>query len=206
MTTRAEPFSPYPVEKFNTIVESCAVHRPWFSDFLWEDPQKRREAVVAYLADGYNNGKLWEVWRDQAVVGILLVNQLVPFQDARCHFIFFDSALADKRQLCLNLMGWAFENLPVEVLRVELPTYAKALLKFTRKLGFRYECEGRSYSWPQDADPLPTDVARLGSRKHHAILYDGTWHDLLLLSVTAGEFREHAGASHGRSQHQSRPE
>lgn len=190
MTIRAEPFTnpALDVEKFSRLVEDCARHRPWFHDYLWHDLPKRREAVIAYLADGFNNGKLWEVWRDADLVGILLLNEVVPFIDARCHFLFFDDALADKRQLCLNLMGWAFEHIPVETLRVELPTYARALLKYVRKLGFRFEGELRPFSWPQDADQLDMELAKLGSRKHRATLYDGVWHDMLLLSVTKDEF------------------
>lgn len=137
-----EPFSPLPIEKFERIVTACSAHRPWFDDVIWDDPQTRREAVIAHLSDAHNYGKLFEVWKGESLLGIILLNELVPFRDVRCHFIFFDSKLSDKRQLCLNVMGWCFTQLPVEVLRVEIPTYATALVKFAlRSLGFRYEAE-----------------------------------------------------------------
>jgi hypothetical protein len=76
-------------------------------------------------------------------------------------------------------MSTVFESIPLEVLRVELPLYAAALLKFLRKqLGFRYEAE------------RVTDAATAArtSRKHKATLYKGNWQDALLLSVTRDEF------------------
>ena len=199
----AVPFDPLPIEKFEAIVTKCAQHRPWFDDALWNDEQTRRETVIAYLSDAHNYGKLFEVWKDEELLGIILLNELVPFRDVRCHFVFFDSKLGDKRQLCLNVMGWALTQLPVEVLRVEVPTYATALLKFLRRsLGFRYEAENRPFSWPVNAAPLPANVAALGSRKHHATCYKGVWHDLLLLSVTADEFAAFLKETedHGRTQ------
>src|SRR5262249_23430334 len=78
--------------------------------------------------------------------------------------------------------------IPVETLRVELPTYARALLKYVRKLGFRFEAECREWSWPKDRDPLSMEDAKLGSRKHRGTFFEGEWCDILLLSVTKDEF------------------
>lgn len=187
MTIRAEPFSPLPVEKFSLLLDGLVAHTPWFHDYL-DTPEKRREAVIAYLVDANANGKLWECWDDDKLVGVLLLNELVPFLDARCHFVFLDSKLANKAGICVSLMRYAFEQIPVEVLRCEIPTYAKALLKFARKLGFRGEAERREFSWPKSAKPLSKEEALLGSRKHKATLYKGEWHDAILLSITKDEF------------------
>ena len=206
ITTIAVPFSPLPPETYLAIVDKCVAHRPWFPDSVWDSgPEYIRQAVHAHLADAFNNGKLWEVWRGSDLVGILLVNELVPFQDGRCHFLFFDNSLADKFQLCFNLMGWCFDHVPVEVLRVEIPTYARALLKFVRRLGFRYEAEGRKFSWPQDGKPLSADEAKLGSRKHRAITYKGEPCDVLLLSVTADEYRQLKEQPRGTQDHSPQP-
>lgn len=193
----AVPFTPFPPEKLTFVLDRCELHRPWFGDHLWEDPKVRRQTSSAYIADALLNGKIWEVWRADEIVGILLLNELQPFVSARAHMLFFDSKLGDKRALCLQLMAHAFESIPLETLRVELPTYARALLKFIRQLGFRYEGEQRSFSWPTNAEPLSADVAKLGSRKHRAILYKGEWQDALLLSVTRDEFF----AAHPKEQH-----
>ena len=201
----AIPFTPWPPEKLTAIIDKCVQHSPWFHDHLDTEALKR-QAVIAYLVDANSNGKLWEVWRDDENVGILMLNQMVPFLDARAHFLFFDSKLSDKEALCRKLLAYAFDQIPLEVVRVEIPTYAKALLKYARKLGFRFESEQRSYTWPTNAAPLSADVAKLGSRKHHATLYNGEWCDVLLLSQTRDEFFASHKEHHGRPQHHQNPE
>jgi hypothetical protein len=159
----ARPYIHDDPERFHYIVEQCCEHRPWFDDYTWEDPALKRTAVIGYLVDAFSNGRLWEV--------------------------FDGGKLANKRMLCLNGMRWAFGHLDLHRLSIEVPTYARALANFARKkLGFRYEAESRSFSWPQNAKALTVRLAELGSRKHQATLYKGSWHDVLLLSITNEEF------------------
>ena len=143
-----------------------------------------------YYAMSQGTGMLWGVWRDATIVGIINIGDIVPRTDGRCHFIFFDHKLADKRALCLSLMAWAFERFELHRLSAEIPTYARALAKFARKLGFRYEAEGREPYTHKDEhlEPLGLAKAYVGSRRFQATLYEGAWHDLLLLSVTREEF------------------
>lgn len=174
-----------------TIIQKVCEHRPWFDDRIWSNEAHRRWAAAGYLADAWQNGKLWVVWHGDEVTGILVANQVNYGIDASCHFVFFDRTLANKRRICLNAMAWLFENLELEVLRVEVPTYARALANWARKkLGYRYESEARSPSWPAKEPPLTTKQAMLGSRKHRATLYEGKWHDALLLSLTREEFAQ----------------
>lgn len=202
--TIAQPFTPVPPSKLEDIINKCVAHDPWFHDFLRDSgEEKKREAVIAYLADAFQHGKIWEVWKNNDILGILILNELVPFLDCKAHLIFFDAKLSDKVQLCKNLLAWSYENVPLEVIRIEVPTYARALLKFIRKLGFRFEGESRPFSWPQDAAPISADVAKLGSRKHRATLYKGVWHDVLLLSQTRDEFMASKENQHGRSEDNS---
>ena len=180
--------------KIAYILDQVCKHRPWFSDFLWEDPKVRRTAASGYLADALATGKLWEVYAmeedtEPELVGIMLVNAVDYKIGATCHFIFFDGELQSKRDLCLNMMEWAFEHLPVETLRLEIPTYAHKLSSWARrKLGFRYEAEGRPIKWPSGKRPLTRRQAELGSRKYRATIYKGNWTDALLLSITKEEF------------------
>ena len=183
----AIPFEAWPPDKLARLVTACQLYKPWYSDDVWLSGEAyRRTLVLSRLSDPAS--RTWEVWRGDALVGILHANEIVTKQDAKCHFVFFDHELRNKRQLCLNTMAWLFEHYELRVLRVDIPTYASKLLGFLRKaLGFRFEAEGRAFSWPADAAPLSADVAKLGSRRHAAILHGGKLHDLLLLSITADE-------------------
>lgn len=176
-------------EKLAFVLDKCCEHRQWFDDFQWEDYRTRRATASGYLADTLINGHLWEVWRGANLVGILLLTGIREQNDALAHFIFFDHKLVDKIDLCKSVMAWSFERYKLHVLRIEIPTYAKIFARFARKkLGFRYEAEGRTPSWPKLDVPLSHKEAELGSRKHQAILYDGKWCDVLLLSISREEF------------------
>jgi RimJ/RimL family protein N-acetyltransferase len=176
-------------DKLEYILDKCCEHRPWFDDRIWEDYRTRREAANKYLAHTLINGYVWEVWRARNLLGILLLTDIQECTSAVAHFIFFDRDLRSKVQLCQSVMEWAFRELDLHILRLEIPTYAKILAHFARKrLGFRYEAEGRIPSWPKLNEPLSAKAAELGSRKHQAILYDGKWCDVLLLSLTRKEF------------------
>ena len=109
MVAIAVPFTPFPPEKLAEIVTMCCEHQPWFADMDWAKGEAhRRTLVLSRLSDLYAN--TFEVYRDGQLVGILQLDEIVPQQDARCHFLFKDHSLADKRQLVLNMMQWAFES------------------------------------------------------------------------------------------------
>lgn len=167
-------------EKFELIVNKCCEHRPWFPDYWWEDERIRRTVVVQTLSSSYIDGRVWEVLRDGELLGILLVNDLRAALDAQCHFIFFDHELRSKRQLILSAMQDTFHRFSLETLRIEIPTYAAKLATFARRaLGFKFEAEWLGAS-PDEAERL--------SRKFRHTLYEGKWHDALLLSVTKDGF------------------
>lgn len=186
----AIPFEAWPPEKLATIVTKCCQHKPWFSQRDWDlgEPH-RRTLVLGRLSDAHS--KSWEVYKGSELVGLLTADEIVPHQDARTHVIFFDRELRDKRQMVINTMAWLFNCYHLHALRTEIPTYAAKLLGFVRKaLGFRFESEQRIFSWPASSAPLSADVAKLGSRLHQAVLHEGVWHDLLLLSITRNEFED----------------
>jgi RimJ/RimL family protein N-acetyltransferase len=198
--------------KIMQILDEVCKHRPWFTDYLWEDPQVRRTSASWYLADAQANGKLWEVYKVDGevvdLVGIMMLNSLDYKIGAQCHFIFFDGELQSKRDLCLNMMQWAFDHLDLEILRVEIPTYAHKLASWARrKLGFRYEAESRPLKWPSGKRPLTRRQAELGSRKYRATYYKGQWTDALLLSITKEEFQQYVRSIHetGEREHSAVP-
>jgi hypothetical protein len=185
----AIPFEPTPLDKLATIVTKCCEHRPWFSDFDWEQGEAHRRAMVIARLSNLSS-RTWEVYREGEIVGLLHADEITPRVDAHCHFIFFDHELKDKRQLCLVTMQWLFDKYDLHALRAEIPTYAYKLAKFARNaLYLKFESESRSFSWPANAAPIDADAAKLGSRRHQATFYEGKWHDILLLSITADEFR-----------------
>jgi RimJ/RimL family protein N-acetyltransferase len=183
----AVPFQPHPA-KLEAILDAVTAHRPWFPDELWHDPEVRRAAANRRIAEWLVNGHLWEVWRGDAFLGLIGIDRIAPRQDAYCHFIFVDRKLADKVELCHALMAYCFEHYDLHILRLEIPTYAKALAHFARrKLGFKHEAEDRDLSWPK-GPRLTAKEAERGSRKFHATMYEGQWHDALLLSLLREEF------------------
>lgn len=180
-------------DKLAFLLDRLCEHRPWFSDFHWPDPAVRRRAAILRLAEVQASGLVWEVYRGPSLVGVFMLDSIVEGTSAECHFVFFDSLLGDKFALCRDTMRWVFDSLSVNSLRVEIPTYTRPLLKFVRRLGFRYEAEARDLSAFRPADkrdfqPLTEAQAMLGSRKFAATLYEGIWHDSVLLSVTREEF------------------
>ena len=185
----AVPFNPSDPDKLAYILDKCCEHRPWFDDRIWEDYRTRREAANKYLSSTFVNGFVWEVWRSDNLLGILLLTDIHAGTDAVAHFIFFDHNLRGKVDFCKTMLAWVFDNLDIRVLRLEIPTYAKIFASWARKkLGFRYEAEDRPIDWPKNAEPLSAKVAELGSRKHRAVLYEGKWRDVLLLSQSKEDF------------------
>lgn len=170
---------PQDAPKLQYILDRACEHRPWFPDHIWNDPPSRRSSARAYLADTFSNGRVWEVWRGNSLLGILLLTDVEPGMNAQCHFLFFDHELRNKRRLCLNVMTAVFEEYGLHALRVEVPECFAKYCGFLRKgLGFRYESE----RW------LAPSEAKKASRKYQATMYEGQWQDVLLLSVTSQEF------------------
>ena len=179
------------------MLDGCVEHRPWFQDNVWNGgPAVRRAHATRYLSGAYVDGKVWEVWREDTLCGIFILNQVRLGLDAQAHFIFFDKTLVNKKQLCLGMMASVFadETLDLHALRVDLPVYAGRLAGFLRKaLFFKYEAERR----------LPTKEAKAASRRHQAAYYNGRWQDVTLLSITKDEFHDEwtqhqqVGCEHG---------
>ena len=130
----------------------------------------------------------------------MAITDIIPGVDAKSHFLFFDGKLRNKTALLKNMMAWAFQQFQLHRLSAEVPDYAFALAKYAREhLGFRYEGEGRILKQrderthiagrPRWVDQTLTGwQAGFGSRRYQVVRWQGEWHDLLLLSITAEEF------------------
>jgi len=187
--------------KVSYILDRLVEHDNWWSDYQ----SGRREIAASLLTDQDNI--LFEIWRkgdhtpDAQPVGLVLFTDITPHVSCTFHPIFFDGKLANalgKRRLLLSLLLWAFQNLGVNRIGVEIPEFGGALIHYARKkLGFRFEAEGRmiervtkvSRRRSERVQLTPTAAqAALGSRKYRIVRYRGEWHDLILLSVTRDEF------------------
>jgi len=138
----------------------------------------------------------WEVWYHGAVIGVLGLTRIVPGLDALAHFAFFDRQLYGRRQLVLTMAGWAFRELRLRRLSIEIPEHLDALVRFARaKLGFRFEGEVRCADH-REVQALAKRrihgparwVARWGARREAAHFDGQEWRDLVCLRLMREEF------------------
>ena len=158
------------------------------------DELSRKIAVAAWLTDA--NHLFFEVWHNRTIVGILGLTRVVPGLDALAHFAFFDRQLLGRRKLVLSMMGWAFRELRLRRLSVEIPEHLEPLVRFARaKLGFRYEGEVRCADH-REVQALAARrihgparwVARWGARRESSHFDGSTWRDLTCLRLLREEF------------------
>lgn len=195
----ALPFNVNNPAKVTYILDRMVEHDSWWSDFQ----KGRRETAAAILANGLaGEYRIFEIWQDRDIVGLVSFTDIVPQVDAKFHPLFFDGEMSNalgKRGLALGLIDWAFRTIPLERLSAEIPEFRPALISYARKkLGFRYEGEDRTILFDPCAPRHHGKEGRrvtpragqavLGSRKFRIVRYKGEWHDLILLSVTRDEF------------------
>lgn len=166
--------------KAQVLVRRCAAHEAFFSDYMRgcdgvcqglcrNKPECAGviQAVVKTL--GKPDTVLWEVWRQDGsqpvdFVGILRLSEYVPGCNAKAHYFFFDGRLKDKTALLQAWKAWAFGELGLHRVTIEVPAYAKALAAHAEKnLGFVHEGVMRD-----------------------AILWRGDWHDIYIMGCIDG--------------------
>ena len=157
--------------------------------------QERRIIIAAWLT--HPEHLFWEVWTGGNVVGVLGLSRIIVGLDAVAHLAFFDRQLWARRALVLKMISWAFSELRLQRLSVEIPDHLEPLIRFVRaKLGFRYEGETLAAQHPVvmglEADRINGParwVARWGARRER-MHYDanGTLHDLVCLRLLREEF------------------
>ena len=157
--------------------------------------EERRVIIASWLTKPEH--LFWEVWRGSDVMGILGLSRVIVGLDAVGHFAFFDRQLVGRRTLVVKMMRWAFEQLQLRRLSVEIPDHLDPLIRFCRaKLGFRYEGELQAGRHPkvlalehERINGPARWVAKWGARREQMHCGpDGVWHDLVCLRVLREEF------------------
>lgn len=137
--------------------------------------------------------KVWEIWRDGTLVGILLLTRIVRGVDALAHLAFFDKKLVGKRSLLRNMIREAFRDLQLQRLSVEIPANLDPLIRFVRgKLGFRLEGETQAADHPAlkalvGINNAPRWLAHWGSRREQMCFDGREWHDVICLRLLRTE-------------------
>lgn len=158
LVTPYRPFGGYAAK--NDIIIAKAVEHP--ERFLVSPRSGDPEVLVAQLLTDPRNAS-WEVWRNDTFVGILCLDRVVPFIDARLQFVFFDDELASKAPLLNEFVERCFVELGLQRLTFEAPEHMTMLTTFARrKLGFNYEGSDTTTG---------VGAARVGSRR------DAAYHD-----------------------------
>jgi len=184
------PFDPDrgPWEK-NTYVLNQLEQRPdWTVTPM--DAVERRGALAATLVNPKN--LVCEVWRGGEIVGILVVQNILPHVEAQVHFVFFDGNLVGRRMLLKQWCRDVLLGLNLQRLIILIPEHVETLIRFARvKLGFRYEGESSLKGHPA-LDALGMEnphvwVARQGSRRERSCLRNGAWVDTVQLRLHRDE-------------------
>lgn len=177
-----EPFAGNP-DRNEVILRTCAEMPNLFP--LRPDSLEERMVAVAHTLtapDSY----AWEVWRRDALVGMLILTHCIPGYDALAHFAFFDRALFGRTILMRRVIGQAFERFGFQRLSAEIPEHLGPLVDFARrKLWFRYEGEAAA-----EAAGLPRSrwAASWGSRRERAYWDGDTWRDGIRLVLLRTEY------------------
>ena len=95
---------------------------------------------ISYVL-AHADSRSWEVWREDELVGILMLTRVVPGMDAEAHYVFFDGKLTDKTSLLEEMIQWTFEDhedwQALKRLTLVVPDFAYTLAHHAqRKLGF----------------------------------------------------------------------
>jgi len=180
------PFDPDrgTAEKNTYILDQLAQRPDWTVTPL--SPEDRRIAAAAALVSPRNY--VCEVWRGGEIVGILVVQNILPHLEAQIHFVFFDGNLVGRRTWCQSVL----EQFDLQRLIILIPEHVETLIRFARvKLGFRYEGESSLKGHPALAalgmENPHVWVARQGSRRERSCLRNGTWVDTVQLRLHRDE-------------------
>lgn len=186
----------------SSILRNIFTHETVFSDYqrgcgecdekLLEEMCERcqRQMRVISKTLGSPDSRVWEVWKvGGEVVGVIFFSDIVPGNDAKGHYIFFDQKLSNKTGVLNEIMSWAFEDHTTEGWRalrritIEIPDHASALIRHAHKrLGFggrfRHVLSSRIFK-----GKLQETSVKVEGVKEKAVMWRGELRDLLILGL-----------------------
>lgn len=120
---------------------------------LWE-----KLNVIEGLFDDYSKGNFQvflsalqdrnSVWLERTDGnGLLYLTQVRPGLSAQGHVVFWDKRLRGREDFTLETLLWLMDMLKLQKVNVWLPTYAKAAIAFTKRVGFKFEGHIRNWSY-----------------------------------------------------------
>lgn len=119
------------LDKNDVILAKCLEHPERFlvSQHVEIDPRY----VVARRLTSPDNA-VWEVWNGATFCGILVLDHITPFIDARWQFVFFDDELASKVEVLREFVKRCFSELGFVRLTIETPAESGSVLtSFARR-------------------------------------------------------------------------
>ena len=145
------------IERMQFLWEKLKGFDTLFNDFVKDDYAAFvNHFVLQVNGQPVPTGLLWDV--DD--IGIFLLQDIIPHQSATAHFVFWDKRFRGRKELCVAMLNYAFENYKFQRIQVEVPHYAYHTQDAVEQIGFVQE-----------------------GRLRKAVLYHGKWFDVFIYSV-----------------------
>ena len=144
---------------------------------LWEQLKKFRVLFSDLTKGDFDNfvryvtspDTFWlEIYNGGEVVGLVTLEGIERLVEANAHVLFLDKHLADKIDICKEIVKWLFGNFTFHRLTVEVPVNYYWSVRLVKELGFKHE-----------------------GRRREVTLIEGKWVD----SYTFGLLRQEVEAS-----------
>jgi len=145
-------------DKIKSIWRMLKRSRTLFSDLTIND-------VPNFVAAVTSSNSMWfEVRQNGVVIGIVSFGEMHQVTDCLGHMVFFDRRPAAKKELCVLIVKWMFNNFPLERMSVHVPQLYTRTVDLMRSMGFTTE-----------------------GKKRRASLIGGKWWDHVMYGITRKE-------------------
>ena len=158
------------VERIQFLWEKLKGFDTLFNDFVKDDfAAFVNHFVMEVNGEPVPTGLLWDI--DD--IGIFLLQDITPHQSATAHFLFWDKRFRGRRQLCIEMLKYAFDNYKFQRIQVEVPLYAYHTMNAVESIGFVLEGRMRKAILWNDKwfdvnlySVLPSDLDRVAKKKY----------------------------------------